>query len=251
MSLPTSHSIGSPLKDRFNFVVTALQDVRVLAVNQRADLSAGDVSVDTIINRIYKPMVRATNQGGYWNTLIDLAAGKQFRNYYKEQLSQKINFDPAEGVGWSTTTNRLLLDGNEFNNDDPVRIGGPGTPPTGVSKDTNYWVVDKTGLSGIGLAATFQGSKINLTAAGSGSCYLELRVAQDFTTTINAIEAVIDEIISVIPVTPTTLEIRSQKFDKTLSLNSNGLEEIVLNNIQTATLQAKLLDVVNSIEAPV
>lgn len=247
MPLPTVQSSGDPLKARFDKVIGAMERARLISVTEKAVLAAGDTPIQTIIDGIYKPFARSAAEGGLWHLISDLSAGKHFRNYYRAQLSKRISFVAGDE---NLTTDRITLDGNDLAVSDPVRIVGPGTPPTGLLVDTNYWIFDKQG-QGCSFKPTLGGAKIDLTAAGSGTNFVELRVGTDFTTLINALEAVVDEIIVEVPVTTTTLELRAVKFDKALASSTSGLSDAVLTSTQTATLQTKLQDVVDAIEAPV
>lgn len=247
MALPTVDSTGDALKAKFDRVIVAMHNARAVSVKWKALLAAGDTAIQDIIDNIYVPFARDTTRGGFWHVILDLAAGKQFRNYYREQLSQRISFLAGDE---NLTTDRITLDGNLFAVSDPVEISGPGTPPTGLTIGTNLFVFDKQG-QGVSFKSTLAGAKINLTAAGSGKNFVDLRVGTDFTTLTDALEAVVDEIIVEVPVTVTTLELRSVKFDKALALNLDGLSQAVLTSTQTATLQTKLQDVIDAIEAPV
>lgn len=249
MPLPTVDSSGDALKARFDRVIVAMHNARAVSVTSKAQLAAGDTAIKDIIDDIYVPFVREAARGGFWKVMTDLAAGKHFRRYYREQLSQRIKFEAGDE---NLATDRITVDGNKFDVDDPVEIVGTGTPPTGLTVKTDYFVFDKNAGGGaVSFKVGLGGTKINITAAGSGENYVQLRVGADFTTLIDALEAVIDEIIVEVPVTTTTLELRSVKFDKALASNLDGLEEAVLTSTQTATLQTKLQAVIDAIEAPV
>lgn len=248
MPLPTVDSTGDPLKAQFDRVMVAMHNARAVAVKWKPILAAGDTAIQDIIDDIYVPFARATERGGFWHLISDLTTGKHFRNYYDEQLSLRISFVAGDE---NLTTDRITLDGNKFAVNDKVRIEGPGTPPTGLVVGVNYWVFDKQGQGVSFKTSLVSGVKINLTAQGSGQNFVELRIANDLTTLITALEEVIDQIILAVPVTPTTLELRSVTFDKALATNLNGLAEVALTPAQTATLQTKLQDVIDAIEAPV
>lgn len=248
MTLPTPDSTGSLLKRDFDQVTSAMQRARAVSVAEKANLAAGDTAIREIIDRIYKPFTRSTASGGFWNTIQDLSAGAHFKNFYSAQLSKRISFDPIDDV--NLANNQITLDGNKLDIDEKIVIEGPGTPPGGLVKGTNYWVKAKVGQQ-ITFAATLGGAEIDLVAPkGSGLCFVDARLAADFTTLITALEAVIDEIIVEVPVAAITLELLFVTFDKALASSVDGLAEKVLTSVQTATLQTKLQDVVDAIDAP-
>ena len=247
MSLPTPDSTGNVLKRDFELVVKILQRARSVSVTEKANLAAAPTAIRHIIDAIYRPFARSTADGGFWHSIVDLAAGNHFRAYYVEQLYQRIAYTSAEVKGG---VERITLDGNKFSVNDKVRFVGSGDPPGNIVLKTNYWIKEKVG-DDCSFAATSGGSAINLVqSSAKGNVFVERRVGGDFTTLENALEAVIDEIITLVPVTAVTLELRSVKFDKALSNSSDGLEEVTLTEAQTATLRTKLQDVVDAIDAP-
>ena len=241
--LPTPDSTGTPLKIRFDRVVSAVQRARLISINEKAKLAAGNVAIEQIIDNIYLPFARRSSDGGIWHTIQEFSIGKLFQNFYANQLFQRLSYEPGDA---NLTTDRVSLDGNTFPLDAKVEWQGTGTPPAPLTKGTNYWVKDKQG-QGISFSATLGGAKIDLTTQGTGSTFVSLRVGADFNTLITEVEAVIDEIIAMVPVTTTTLELRNVKFDKGLISSTNGLQQMVLTPAQTATLRTKLQAVTDAI----
>lgn len=241
MGLPNTASQTDTIDSDVKRLNTTLVQVRRISVNQKAALAAGPVSIDTIVSAIYVPFV-----SDFWPTITELKGKPQVLDRYYEQIGRRILVDPDDT---NLTTDRVVLDGNRFAVSDPVQLQGSGTPPTGLVKGTNYFVFDKQG-DGVSFKATLGGGKIDLTGAGSGAVWVEYRAIPDLNTLETALEAAIDEIITLIPVTTTTLEIRSQKFDKALAQGTTGLEEVTQTAVQTATLQTKLQDTTDTIDAP-
>jgi len=92
--------------------------------------------------------------------------------------------DPGGGLvvryvaGWATpvtadaTADTLTFAGRTFANGDIVRIWNTGgTLPTGLSADTDYYVVSATSTT-LKLSATSGGSAIDITGAGTGTNFL-------------------------------------------------------------------------------
>lgn len=248
MPLSTIQSTGKPLQIKFDRVITAMQQARAISVTWKATLAAGNTPIQDIIDGIYVPFVQSTSRGGFWRTISDEGTGKQFRNYYRDQLSQRIAFEPGDE---NLTTDRITLGGNNFATGDPVQLAGPGTPPGGLTKGVNYWVFDKQG-QGVSFATAATATKINLIAVPTGHNFVEMRVGADFTTLTTALEAVIDQIVADLPVaTATTAEIQSLAFDKNLTFNPTGLKRSAMTATQTAEIQTDLQSVIDAIEAPV
>lgn len=76
--------------------------------------------------------------------------------------------------------NKILLDGHTFvNGDRVVFLGGPGTPPGGLSEATEYYVVGSA-TGEFQVAATAGGAAIDLTAQASGKCVVSKIVPETF-----------------------------------------------------------------------
>lgn len=249
MAVPTTKSRGSQYDEDFKKLTTTLIYARSLAVNHKAAMAAGPVTIESIIDGIYIPFAAKAANGGIWNTILNLTSNPAFMDYYYEQISLRFPFD-ADSV--NLATDRITVDGNKFNVDDPVKIEGAGTPPGGLTKGTNYWVFDKNPAgTAISFSATVDGAIINLTTGTAGLLFVEYRGDTDFSALNTALEAVIDQIISDVPVTATTLELRMQKFDKALASSDTGISDVTLSSAQTANLQTDLQSVVDAIEAPI
>lgn len=244
--IPTPDSTGIPLKLRYDRVVTAIQRARLISTNERNLLNSGNTSIERIIDFIYIPFTASSDNGGIWKTISEFSTGKAFHNFYSSQLFQRLSYSPNDA---NLTTDRVVLDGNLFSLNAKVEWQGSGVPPAPLVKGTNYWIKDKQG-NGVSFSATEGGAKIALTDQGSGSTFVSLRLSQDFSDLITAIEAVIDEIINIVPVTTGTLELRNLIFDKNLLTSSTGLENASLTPAQTSVLRTKLLDVTNVIGTP-
>lgn len=246
MAVPTRESRGSAFEQQFINLSQALVNARRICVSQKAAMVAGSVSISSIISGLYVPLVSTAAKKGIWKIITEISSNPAFMNYYYEQIGLRFPFD-ADDVNLGT--DKITLNGNEFLVGDPVKIEGPGTPPGGLTKGTNYFVEAKT-AEAISFKPTPGGSIINLTSGTAGQLYCEFRAIPSFTTLIAALEEVIDQIIIDIPTALITLEIRALKFDKTLSASTDGLELATLASIATSTLQTKLQDVVDAIEVP-
>lgn len=247
MAVPTRVSRGSPFEIQFAKLNNALINAVSIAANQKTAMAAGLVLISNIVNGLYIPFAGASSKQGIWHTVLDITADPAFMNYYYDQMHLRLLIDPDN---INLTTDRITLNGNRFVVDDPVKFEGPGTPPAPLDKTSNYFVFDKLG-EGVSFKTIPAGAKIDLTNAGSGAVFCEYRAIPDINTLTTALEAVIDQVITDVPVTATTLEIRAQKFDKALASSVTGIAEVSLSSAQTATLQTKLQDVIDAIEPAV
>jgi len=244
MPVPSRDSRTGPLTAEVNALLGLLSAARRLAVQQQATLSS-DAAISHIVDNIYIPFVQ-TN--GFWDTLKRVRALPGFNAAYLIEVGLRFTFGPAHV---SPAPNRINLEGNGFAVDDPVRFIEKDVLPTPFVEGTTYFVLDKPTANTIRLAATVQGAVIDITADPVGSNVIRFGIGGPLNTLETAMEAVIDEIILAVPVTTTTLELRTHTFDKALASSTDGLADTVLTPAQTASIRAELLNVQNAIEAPV
>lgn len=126
------------------------------------------------------PSGTTVNFIGLWTT-----AGAVFRGMVPAGGSE---FDYQIDV----TNNRILAEGNALANDNRVVFLG-GTPPTGLTEGTVYWVVGVVASDPdyFQVAATQGGAAIDITGIGSGQCKASKCVPEVFaaqgTYTVNGV----------------------------------------------------------------
>lgn len=243
MPVPARDSRTTPLTSDVARLLDVLATVRRLSVRWQTTL-LGDTPVADIVDNIYVPFVRSD---GYWRYVQDVRTRGGFSKLFLEELGMRFALGPAD---IKPTLNRILLGDNGLAVNDPVRWREHDTLPAPFVAGTTYFVLAKPTSGTITLSTTVGGVEIDITDSGTGSNVLRFGLNPELNVLEAALEAVIDEIIAVVPVTPTTLEVRALKFDKALAASNNGLSNSMLTAAQTATLRSKLLDVQNAIEAP-
>lgn len=97
------------------------------------------------------------------------------QNYYNIDRSVTTNLEEAKTVGsFNTTTERINITGHGLLDGQPVRFTSTGTLPTGITSNTQYFVVNKT-TDDFQIALTVGGAAINLggTPSGTSTCWVE------------------------------------------------------------------------------
>ncbi len=91
------------------------------------------------------------------------------------------------------TDDRLTFEGYNFVNGDVIQFTTPNTLPTGISGNTNYYVINTTNSSVFCVSATEAGANVNITANGgnvfchrviNGMTTGPIEVANGFTITV-------------------------------------------------------------------
>ncbi len=244
MSVPTRDSRTKPLISEVQTLYGQIAAARRVAVTQQSVLTSNTPIID-ILEQIYIPFVQDI---GFWNTLQRVRAFGGFSRTYLEEVGVRFDIGPNDV---NLANNRIILGDNGFAVDDPVRFVEHDVLYAPLVEGTTYFVIAKPTTGTITISTTESGSELDITSSGTGSNVIRFGLNSELNTLETAMEAVIDEIITAVPVTVTTLEIRARKFDKLLVSSTDGFSDAVLTAAQTATLRTKLLDVQNAIEAPV
>ena len=249
MAVPTtaSRTNSADVASEARSLHTRIDYVRQLAVTWQANLAAGNMSVESIINGLYIPLAASVNLSGVWRTVTAARALPGFTPEYLSAAGLWFEFGPAEVL---LPGDRLVIGENEFAVSDRVRMQQRDTLPTPFAEATDYWVNTKPTAQAITLRATSGGSAdIDITAKGSGLNIIRYAVNVDLNTLETALEAAIDQIIADVP-TAAGGEILSRSFDKTLASGTNGTADEVMTPAQTADIRTDLAAIQNAIEAP-
>lgn len=244
MAVPTRDSRSKPLTAEVQKLLGTMAAARRIAVTFQTTLLS-TTPIDDIIQGIYVPFAHF---GGTWHTIENVRVLGGFNRLFLDEIGLRFAIGPDDV---NVANNRIRLGDNNFAVDDPVRFNEHDVLPAGLAAGTTFFVLAKPTTGTVTLSATVQGAELDITSKGTGSNTIHFALNTQLNALETTLEAVIDEIITAVPVTTTTLEIRGQKFDKALASSTTGLSDATLTAAQTAALRTKLLDVQNDIEAPV
>lgn len=246
MAVPTAKSRGDVVSQEVLDIHRAIVTAREIAVTWQANLLS-NTPVSKILNGIYLPYAAGVDYGGIWRTLSSGRTIASFLKDYLTEIEMGFEFGPADVF---PAQDGIEIGENNFSVDDPVDFIQRDTLPAPLLPDTTYFIQAKPTPDTVRFSATQSGAAIDITSQGAGLNVLRFNLGPELTALETALEAVIDEIILVVPQNNPGNEILAQTFDKNLAASTTGLADEVLTPAQTATLRARLLDVENAIEAP-
>lgn len=250
MALPTKASRGLPVSQEISDLHDLIVRAREIAVTWQTTLIA-DTGINDILRGIYVPYAASAAENGIWHALAEAQELGGFYREFLQEIELYYEFGPADV---KTGNDRIAPGANSLAIDDPVRLEEHDVLPSPFVAGTTYYIKDKTAAGALTFAAaapTAGEPAIDITTTGTGSNVLRYAPAAEINALEAALEAVIDEIVNVVPEVAVTAEIRAEKFDKALAFGATGLVQAVLTPAQTAPLRLKLADVQNAIEAPV
>ena len=243
MAVPTTLSEGQKLSDLVNQGANLMASIRLQCVSWKASMAAGPVNAE-IIEQI------ASYMAGNLPKLQAMTRKQGFDTTYAVNVGPAYQIDNSDvNIGTDRITG---MDDHTFAVGDQIIFPFSmveGALPTGLSVDTQYWVIAAPPAN-VQLSATQGGGAINITAAGSGTAWMLYNINPVWGAITNPTTGLIFDI-------QTELEAmdkvdgsgwhQARKIDDT---QEDGYSHNTYSSAETATLQTKLQDLIDAIRAP-